>query len=144
MVTLTLAPANLTVEDLMTRGYFPDRVIPPVNSLGLLPAVPDIVNFLHPLANSMLQKKPIKTRSRCVVHSVSKRKHLRRSLSIPNPLHQGLLAREVASHWIALRDFCAGSPFGLSVPELGVGRALAPKEDLSRQPSHRAQRSIGS
>ena len=36
------------------------------------------------------------------------------------------------------------SPLALSVPDLTKGRAIAPREDLSRQPFHRAQRSIGS
>jgi hypothetical protein len=69
---------------------------------------------------------------------------LRRSLSIPNPLHQSMLVADIAANWIELRDFCARSPLALSVPTLSGHRALLPREDLSRQPFHRVQRSIGS
>jgi hypothetical protein len=43
-------PATLTVDDLMMRGYFPDRVIPPVNSLSIGPAIPDILAYATPKA----------------------------------------------------------------------------------------------
>jgi hypothetical protein len=139
-----LNPAQaLTPEDLLSRGYFPDRLIPPVNSLTLAAAIPEIIGFIHPTMGQMIAKKKTKYRSQCVTHSVPKRKHLRRSLSIPNPLHQSMLAVEIATHWDELRDFCSRSPLALSSPTLSRTRALSPREDLGRQPFHRAQRSIG-
>jgi hypothetical protein len=126
----------------MTKGYFPDRVIPPVNSLGLSIALPDMLAYVSPIAVGMI-KKPSKARSRCVAHSVPKRKHLRRSLSIPNPLHQSMAAAEMAAQWPALHQFCSQSPFALSVPVIGAGRAVVAKDDLGRQPLFRSQRSIG-
>lgn len=126
----------------MTTGYFPDRVIPPVNSLALKGTIFDLTNHIQPLMSAILQKQG-KVRSRCVTHSVPKRKHLRRSLSIPNPLHQFMAASEIASNWQELKSFCEQSPLGLSVPAEGNKRALMPTHDLSKEPILRAQRSIG-
>ena len=78
-------PSTLSLTELMTKGYFPDRVIPPVNSLGLANALADITAHVKPIMADMIRKKVVKLRSRCVIHSVPKRKHLRRSLAIPNP-----------------------------------------------------------
>lgn len=142
MSPTTINPGKLTFDHLMTKGYFPDRVIPPVNSVGLSVALPDMLAYIRPIAKGML-KNPSKLRSRCVVHSVPKRKHLRRSLSIPNPLHQCMAADQISTKWQALHKFCLQSPLSLSVPILGVNRAITARVDLSRQPLFRAQRSVG-
>jgi hypothetical protein len=107
---------NLSLEDLMTKGYFPDRVIPPVNSLGMLNALPDVFTYIEPIMQAILEKKPNKFRSRCVTHSVPKRKHLRRSLSIPNPMHQCMAANEVANHWKTLHAFLRQIAVGAKYP----------------------------
>ncbi len=134
---------KLSVTDLMTKGYFPDRVIPPVNALGLGVALPDMMKHIQPIMADLIAKKPNKYRSRSVTHSVPKRKHLRRSLSIPNPLHQFMIATQIAHDWKAIYKFCRQSPFSLSVPVLGTDRAVSPQNDLSSQPLFRAQRSVG-
>src|ERR1700678_2547256 len=137
---------TLSVEDLMTRGYFPDRVIPPINSLGLSPALPDILAYVRPKAQDIVKKvkgAPSFPRSHYVSHSVPKRKHLRRSFSIPNPLNQCVLADEIASHWPELKTFCEQSPIALSIPELGAKRALESSHGLSKQSFHRARQSVG-
>jgi hypothetical protein len=118
MPPTTTPPGNLTLDDLMTNGYFPDKIIPPVNPKGLLVALPDILAYIKPIADGMLQKSS-KLRSRCVAHSVPKRKHLRRSLSIPNPLHQCMAAAEIATQWQTIHAFCSQSPLSLSVPVIG-------------------------
>lgn len=143
MATAPTATGVLSVEDLVTRGYFPDRVIPPVNALAMSPvALTLALGHVRPIAQAML-KKPSKKRSRCISHSVPKRKHLRRSLSIPNPFHYIMLSDEIANHWSELRDFCAKSPFALSAPVLDAERALRVRSDLNQQPYFRAARSVG-
>src|SRR5271165_783641 len=142
MLPTATTPGKLSFDDLMTKGYFPDRVIPPVNSMGLSVALADLLAYIRPIAKGML-KSPSKLRSRCVTHSVPKRKHLRRSLSIPNPLHQCMAAAQIATEWRALHKFCLQSPLSLSVPILGGSRAIVARDDLSRQPLFRAQRSVG-
>ena len=82
-------------------------------------------------------------RSRSVAHSVPKRKHLRRTLSIPNPLIQCVLSAEIASSWADLSAFCAQSQLSLSAPKLSVMRAVEATHSLNEQPFFRAQRSVG-
>lgn len=130
----------------MTRGYFPDRVIPPVNPLALSAAIPDMLAYVRPKALDIVNKVKgaAVPRSHCVSHSVPKRKHLRRSLSVPNPLHQCILSDEVATHWQELETFCAQSAVGLSRPKPSTERALEPTNGLNKQPLYRAQESVGS
>lgn len=143
MVTDAIAP-TLTVDDLMTRGYFPDRVIPPINSLSISSAIPDILKFVAPKAIESLKKTGAGIhRSRSVTHSIPKRKHLRRTLSIPNPLIQSVLSEEIASSWNDLSTFCAQSSFSLSTPRLSTVRAVEATNSLNEQPGFRAQRSVG-
>jgi hypothetical protein len=143
MATQTTTP-TLTPVDLLTRGYFPDRVIPPVNSRSLSSAFDDMLTFAVPKAKESVQKtgKGV-PRSRPVSHSVPKRKHLRRTLSIPNPLIQCILSTEIAASWSDLSSFCAQSQLSLSAPTLSTGRAVEATVQLNDQPSVRAQRSVG-
>jgi|SRR5271166_3499343 len=127
--------AGLSVGDLLTRGYFHDRVIPPLVSTGLAPAVSDLLSFLK------ASRK--KYRSRCTHHSVPKRKHLRRLLSIPNPLHYTALARELEKHWGKLQAHCEQSQIALSIPKLSSRRALESTSDINEIPKQRALRSVG-
>ena len=135
---------KLSINNLMTKGYFPDRVIPPVNALGIDVALPDMLRHILPIMAEMVSKKPNKLRSRCVTHSVPKRKHLRRALSIPNPLHQIMAATQIAHDWKQIYKFCRQSPVSLSAPVLATDRAVEPQNDLNTQPFFRAQRSVGS
>ena len=144
-MAFAIQPPTLSPDALMTRGYFPDRLIPPVNPLSISPAIGDIYTFAAPIAKASVDKKKNGgiPRSRPVVHSVPKRKHLRRALSIPNPLIQCVLSFEVAAAWDELRNFCAQSQFSLSTPKLGTIRAVEATHMLSEQPTFRAQRSVG-
>ncbi len=56
----------------MTRGYFPDRVFPPVNSLALSVAIPDILAYTQPIVSDILNRvRGVGfERSRCATHSV--------------------------------------------------------------------------
>lgn len=138
-------PPMLTADDLMTRGYFPDRIIPPINALSITPALPDMLAYATPLAIESIQKKSGGGihRSRSVSHSVPKRKHLRRSLSIPNPLIQCILSTEIAASWTDLTTFYAQSQLSISIPKLSVTRTVEGTNSLNEQPTLRAQRSVG-
>jgi hypothetical protein len=125
---------KLSADDLLTRGYFHDRVIPPLGSSRLLPAIGELKTLVK-------QTKDI--RSRCAQHSVPKRKHLRRLLSIPNPFHQTALALEIERHWTKLEAFCKKSTISLSVPKLSTERALESSYNINSQPLHRSLRSAG-
>lgn len=143
MASQTTAP-TLSPTDLLTRGYFPDRVIPPVNSMSLSLAFRDMLTFALPKVKENISKTGDGIRrSRPVSHSVPKRKHLRRTLSIPNPLVQCILSAEVAACWSHLSPFCAQSPLSLSIPTLSADRAVESSVPLNNQATIRAQRSVG-
>ncbi len=143
MFTMVPVP-TLTTEDLMTRGYFPDRVIPPINSLSISPAIPDILRYVTPKAiQSMQRSRPGIHRSLSVTHSIPKRKHLRRTLAIPNPLIQCVLSEEISTSWSELSTFCAKSRLSLSTPKISTLRAIEATNSLNEQPALRAQRSVG-
>jgi hypothetical protein len=126
---------KVTADDLLTRGYFHDRVIPPLNSAGLVPA----------LAELKAAAKPNKDiRSRCTQYSVPKRKHLRRLLSIPNPFHQTALSVEIEKCWVRLEAVCKQSKISLSIPMLSADRALESTYGINEQPVQRSLRSVGS
>lgn len=120
-------------------------MIPPVNSIGLSPAIPDLLAYVRPKVADVVagKKKAGLPRSRCVVHSVPKRKHLRRSFSIPNPLNQCALSDEIVNDWTFLRTFCEQSPISLSIPRASTRRAIEAENDLGRQPFYRTRRSVG-
>jgi len=145
IMTASATPTPLSVQDLLTKGYFPDRIIPPVNSQNLASAIPDMLAHVGPRAADIINKVknarlPL---SQCVTHSVPKRKHLRRTLSIPHPFHQTILSDEIASNWPGLESFCSQSTISLSIPTQGDDRALVPRNALRKQPFFRTQRSIG-
>jgi len=125
---------KLTADDLLTRGYFHDRAIPPLTSVELQPALSELKSL-----SAQLQH----LRSRCVQHSVPKRKHLRRLLSIPNPLHQTALAVEVEKHWSKLETYLKNSSISLSVPSLSSARALETTRGINELPAERSLRSVG-
>lgn len=135
----------LSFEDLMTRGYFPDRLIPPINTLSLSPSIPEVLAYVTPKAADIIGKVKGSglPRSLCVTHSVPKRKHLRRSMSIPNPLHQAVLCNEIAANWSELEKFCSQSTLSLGVPKPSTDRALEATNDLGKLSLHRAERSVG-
>jgi len=138
--------AQVSVEDLLLRGFFHDRVVPPLNSLGLKPAVGELVAKARGVmaqAVASRYRPAVPVRSQCSQHSVPKRKHLRRVLSIPNPLHQSLLCCEIVDNWEDLVRLCGESQVSLSMPVVSKKRALESKFDRRHESVERARRSIG-
>ncbi len=133
-------------NDLLLRGFFHDRMIPPLSTLGLENALPELVSRARSLMASaaVARYRPaLPVRSRCVQHSIPKRKHLRRMLGVPNPLHQSILCCEVADSWSQLSALCQQSQISLSSPQLSTKRALEPEYDRRRVAIERARRSVG-
>src|SRR6266851_8054294 len=101
-----------TADDLLIRGLFHDRIIPPLSSLSLSNVIADIFAF----ARREMKKKERK-RSRLVRHSVPKLKHLRRHFGIPNPYSQAMLCLSIAKHWNKIDSLCGKSTVSLSRPK---------------------------
>jgi hypothetical protein len=132
--------SNPTAEDLLTRGFFHDRIIPPLSSLSLSGIIEEIFDS----ARKEMQKESRKRqRSRLVRHSVPKLKHLRRHFGIPNPLNQAVLCLCIAEHWEELHAICKQSSVSLSVPTVSSKRSLAAEHSRRAEGVRRAQSSVG-
>jgi len=143
----SLTIPDLSVSDLLLRGYFHDRMVPPLNTRGLAPALPDLIARARSLmqqASTNRYRNALPVRSRCVKHSVPKRKHLRRILSIPNPLHQSVLCCETVDHWQELYSLCKESSLSLTCPKVSATRALEFEHDRQEEIKERARRSVAS
>ena len=135
----------LTSHDLLTRGYFHDRVIPPLSSTELSPAVPDVVAHITPMiVNATNNKFRLNVaRTRAVLHSVPKRKHLRRILTIPHPLPYAILCELIESNWTPISNICASSTISLSVPAVSSTRAVTSTFQRSDEAQFRSRASVG-
>jgi hypothetical protein len=123
------------------RGYVPDRVIPAITTASLAPVLEALPRDL-----SSLFSKPQEVRSRCCHHSAPKRKHFRRTLSLPNPIHQIPLAHEIANSWHQLERFCDDLRFSMSNPREGASteaRAIVAANSRDEEASQRCLRSVG-
>lgn len=135
---------SVSPTDLLTRGFFPDRIIPPLNSRKLEVACEDMLEFVaEELRTAKKNNWRLPQSSTCSQHSVPKRKHLRRRLGIPNPRHQAILCVEVSANWPDLRKICEQSPISLSAPRMSSNRAIEESHGRRGIASERATRSIG-
>src|ERR1035441_1538091 len=98
----------LSLDDLLTRGYFHDRVIPSLGSAALQGAVPDIRAYIAPIvADAVSHRFKLQIqRNRPVQHSVPKRQHLRRILTIPHPLPYAILCEQIEANWTQIKSLC--------------------------------------
>jgi Reverse transcriptase (RNA-dependent DNA polymerase) len=102
-------------DNFIRRGYIPTEFIPPFKSESLADAIPLLSR------NLLAYGKPF---SRCGHHSIPKLKHFRRVLSLPNPLHQSILAESLDAHWGEIQPHINRSQISLSiVEEDSTGRA---------------------
>ena len=78
----------LTLEFLLTRGFFPKEIVPSFNTKDLSKVLGKIT-----LKNNRMQT------SKCFIHSFPKTKNVRRGLGIPNPKNQILLSKAITDNW---------------------------------------------
>jgi hypothetical protein len=119
---------------------------PPFNSASLAPALPALQQYINAVlqaANAQPRFGLNTPRCRLVEHSVPKRKHLRRMLSIPNPRAYAVLCDQIALNWPNLHQLCATSPLSMSIPSASTHRAVQGAYGQSAVANQRAQRSIG-
>jgi hypothetical protein len=134
------AISQLTVYDLMTRGFFHDRIIPCLGSSALAAAIPDLIHFSEVDSKGFTV---VPQRCRTARHSVPKRKLARRVLAIPNPRNQLYVCIDVEKHWPELLEACKQSDISLTVPTLSSSRALHGQYDRRAEGVERAKRSVG-
>ncbi len=129
-----------TAADLLVRGLFHDRIIPPISSLKLEPIIDDVLEFAR---GEMQKNAGARQRSRLVRHSVPKMKHLRRHFGIPNPYSQAMLCIAVAENWDRLDALCKKSSISLSRPVASERRAVASEHSRRIEGIRRTQTPIG-
>ena len=130
---------NPSARDLLTRGLFHDRIIPPLSSLSLLGVYDDLADF----AKQEMAKERGRKRARLVRHSVPKLKHLRRHFGVPNPYAQAMLCIDVSKHWKQLDAICRKSPISLSRPVLSMKRSVSAEHSRRMEGIRRSQSSVG-
>jgi len=102
----------LTTKALIGKGYFPDNIIPPLNTTHL-------ANILDELTLDNLEsiiKSNGLNESKCCLHSTPRTQNLRRNFYIPNPLHQIRLCHCIENNWPEIKTFISDSPISLSSP----------------------------
>jgi hypothetical protein len=132
--------ANPTASDLLVRGLFHDRIIPPISSLNLEQVIQPVLELAR---QEMNRSANARRRSRLVRHSVPKMKHLRRHFGVPNPYSQAMLCIAVAENWERLDVLCKKSPISLSRPVISSRRAVASEHSRRVEGVRRAQASVG-
>jgi hypothetical protein len=126
------ADDTISPTDLLTRSFFHDRIIPPLNSRKLEGACGDLLDFAAAdVTTAKKNRWQLPQRSRCSEHSVPKRKHLRRRLAIPNPRHQAILCLGGSANWPDLRKICELSPIFLN----GSASVLDPRNRGQPRPA---------
>lgn len=112
------------IKNLIGKGYFPQEIVPWFQTEGLSlildSILVDIPNF------KQKSSKPCK-------YSIPKGKTFRRTLSIPNPLHQIKLCNVIDSDWSNLRSIISSSEISLTIPSIRSRslRALSRKFSFS-------------
>ncbi|MCB9502456.1 MAG: RNA-directed DNA polymerase [Deferribacteres bacterium] len=125
----------LTLSNLMSKGYFPQEIIPPINT----------VDLSTKLSSCLAQINNIKSpkTSKCTSYSVPRLKNFRRILGIPNPLHQFILAKTIIEKWSDITSFFLKSDLSTSIPIIAENteRAIVPLKGFSEIIFERALKS---
>jgi hypothetical protein len=125
--------------DLLARGLFHDRIVPPISSLKLSWVMGDLLSFTRA---EMSKTSRARRRSRLVRDSVPKMKHLRRHFGIPNPYSHSMLCIALAENWDQLNELCKKSSVALSRPIPSSRRAVASEHSRRLEGVRRLHASI--
>ena len=123
-----------TLQDLISRGYFPVELPPPFTSQQLAYTVP----ALMPNITSYSPRT-----SKTLAFDIPRVKHQRRHLGIPNPLHQIRLSNAIVDNWTDISTFTNQSNISLSSLAIGTRRAIKTAYNFDELPMERALRSTG-
>lgn len=108
--------------DLITKGYFPEELLPPFTTEDLClvkdDVLPDMDSFDPVVGNN-------KVITKMTTFSIPKIKGYRRLLGIPHPLHFIRLADTIVNNWQAILDHCNKSTISLSPLKIKSGSTKA-------------------
>ncbi len=119
---------NLTLENLISKGYLPYEIIPAITTKDFAKKAEQISNYIKSFKGEQSSKY--------YSYSIPKVKHVRRTLGIPNPYHQLKLSQIIVENWEDINDFIQSSPISLSKPkvnELSVTNDLREVRTFSRE-----------
>lgn len=114
----------MNLKDLLTKGYFPEEILPPFTSEDLEFVITTVIADIDNLDPITKHKK--KKISQLATYSTPKIKAYRRNLAIPNPLHYIRLSDTIVRHWGNITTHCSKSSISLSRLKVKAGsnRAL--------------------
>ncbi|WP_419698129.1 RNA-directed DNA polymerase [Mucilaginibacter sp. NFX135] len=98
--------------DLITKGYFPEELLPPFTTEDLAIVENQVIaslDLFDPIAGN---RKKVTTK--ITPFSIPKIKGYRRNLGIPHPLHYIRLADTIVNNWAAIERHCRMSDISLS------------------------------
>lgn len=119
---------NLTLENLISKGYLPYEIIPAITTKNFAKKAEQISNYIKSFKGEQSSKY--------YNYSIPKVKHVRRTLGIPNPYHQFELSQIIVKNWEYIDDFIQSSPISLSKPKvnkLSVTNDLREVRTFSRE-----------
>ncbi len=108
----------MTLEDLISKGYFPRELPPPFNTKEFAAKY----NLIKNILKGAIANEP----SRCVTYSIAKIGLIRKLIQIPNPMHQAKLCEVIIDNWIDIEKIYKHSNFSFSRPKISGDRAANP------------------
>jgi len=120
------------MHDLLGKGYFPRELPPPFQTQ----------QFTDCVSSSVPRSFHTKNKSgKFAVHNLARAGTLRRTLGIPNPIHQFRLARAIAHKWKDIETCFDKVTLSLSRPVIDPSgiRAVERLVSLSERPEYRAK-----
>ncbi len=137
MGKLHLGENMIDIPDLLKFGYFPAELPPPFNTDSFAEAVAgDFVDILGlPEAITSVKKS-----ASTIKYNLARVGTLRRTLEIPNPIHQYRLSKEISNNWETSKFIIDDSDISISKPIIDESsdRALTRKKRLDEIPLQRA------
>ena len=132
----------VSLLELLRDGYFPRELPPPFTSQSFATT---IVSSGSALPNSIMNGELRNNRrwAMAAPYHISRIGKLQRRLSIPNPITQARLSKEIADNWAVLQAFTSQSQLSLSTPKAGTNRAIIPENSWGVIPGIRAVKQIG-
>jgi hypothetical protein len=113
----------MSLLDMLSRGYFPKELPRPFVTTGFANFITSQPTFSNAYGE-MLPSKGIPL-TKVAKYSQARVGLLRRQLSLPNPLSQYHLSREIFSNWQALSQNICGTALSGTIPEFkSSGRAI--------------------
>src|SRR5699024_7329660 len=100
----------MTEKELLKSGYFPKELPPPFESKSFSDKIDAIDIQWNSISSLFSKPERLKyLESKWVLFSIPKVQLSRRTINIPNPLHQSKLSKTIADKWTEIEDIFKNS-----------------------------------